>query len=182
MTKLLCCSSSNQRSQKRRASGGAGGGRAGESSSCSSSGSDSEDRPSSTRRGKRRRRRRRRARATYRYEVVYRREECFSADYLDHFRPDGLTTDTTDSQQLRPSIQQQQLPLPPPPTADYSLLSNYGRLEDVAPSAGTVIGTSNWRTEESYEDNDQPLYQNYSGILRKSPLLKLSFRRSPSVS
>ena len=107
----------------------------------------------------------RRQRATYRYEVVYRREE-FSHDYLDHppttdhrhpFRqPEGRRVDDS----------------PPPPnvvafqSADYSLLSNYGRLEDFHPTAlrSTVLG---WQQQQPIQQHytDQPLYQNFSGSL-----------------
>ncbi len=142
MTKLLCCSSAKNKKRNRGA----------QRHSTSSSGSESDD---PRERNRRKSKKRRRRRATYRYEVVYRREECFSADYLDHFRPAAITdghisADVTDSQ-LRP-VQ------PTPAAPDYSLLSNYGRLEDL---------TSNWRTQESYEENDQPLYQNYSGTFQR---------------
>lgn len=146
MTKLLCCSSDQNKKRNRGAQR--------HSTSTASSGSESDDN-SSRERNRRKSKKRRRRRATYRYEVVYRREECFSADYLDHFRPAAITdsADVTDSQ-LRTAQPIQQTPAAP----DYSLLSNYGRLEDL---------TSNWRTQESYEENDQPLYQNYSGTFQR---------------
>lgn len=130
----------------------------------------------------------RRQRATYRYEVVYRREE-FSHDYLDHpeideeeeqvqnrhhqqlpvFRPvpEGQPTDSQPLQQQ----QQQQQPsaVVPFQSADYSLLSNYGRLEDFHPPA-LHSAVHSWEQQQrqppqqqhsSY--NDQPLYQNFGG-------------------
>jgi len=124
----------------------------------------------------------RRQRATYRYEVVYRREE-FSHDYLDHpeieeqvqnhhhlpvFRPvpEGQPTDS------QPLQQQQQQPsaVVPFQSADYSLLSNYGRLEDFHPPA-LHSAVHSWEQQQQRQPpqqhhscyNDQPLYQNFGG-------------------
>ena len=97
----------------------------------------------------------RRQRATYRYEVVYRREE-FSHDYLDqhhHHRP--LPEAAKEPEQQPP-------PRPPPkPLAllhqstasagDYSLLSNYGQIDNVWPLRSTT---------DQVDNHHQPLYQN----------------------
>lgn len=105
----------------------------------------------------------RRQRATYRYEVVYRREEFSTHDYLDHpvqnrhpFRtPEGA--DQVDSQP----------PTLPFQSADYSLLSNYGRLEDFHPTAlHTAVRT--WEQQQQPIQSrytDQPLYQNFGGMI-----------------
>lgn len=92
----------------------------------------------------------RRQRATYRYEVVYRREE-FSHDYLD--RPEN------DVPVFRPEEQPQTAI-----AADYSLLSNYGRLEDFHPPA-LHTAVHNWQQQPQQHSsyNEQPVYQNFSG-------------------
>ena len=92
----------------------------------------------------------RRQRATYRYEVVYRREE-FSHDYLDHPPPPVQNHHPFRPPEGQPTADSQQ------PLADYSLLSNYGRLEDFHPPAVHC-----W--EQQYRPphySDQPLYQNF---------------------
>lgn len=105
----------------------------------------------------------RRQRATYRYEVVYRREEFSTHDYLDHpvqnrhsFRtPEG--GDQVDSQP----------PTLPFQSADYSLLSNYGRLEDFHPTAlHTAVRSWEQQQQQPFQSRytDQPLYQNFGGI------------------
>lgn len=119
----------------------------------------------------------RRQRATYRYEVVYRREE-FSHDYLDRpeveengghvppvFRPvpEGQPTD---SQALQ--LQSQVVPFQ---SADYSLLSNYGRLEEFHPPA-LHTAVHSWQQQRQPQQHsshdDQPLYQNFGGTVSVS--------------
>ena len=132
----------------------------------------------------------RRQRATYRYEVVYRREE-FSHDYLDHpeieeqnhhlpgFRPvpEGQPTDS------QPLQQQQQQPsvVVPFQSADYSLLSNYGRLEDFHPPA-LHSAVHSWEQQQQPPQqhscyNDQPLYQNFGGTIQSCVHLFLEGKR-----
>ncbi|XP_057379722.1 membrane-associated guanylate kinase, WW and PDZ domain-containing protein 1-like isoform X1 [Daphnia carinata] len=106
----------------------------------------------------------RRQRATYRYEVVYRREE-FSHDYLDHpeaedghlpavFRP---VPEGQPSESQGVAFQ----------SADYSLLSNYGRLEDFHPPA-LHTAVHSWQQQQQHSSyDDQPLYQNFGGGLTK---------------
>lgn len=119
----------------------------------------------------------RRQRATYRYEVVYRREE-FSHDYLDHpvqnrhpFRPP----------EGEPPPDSQPPPVVPFQSADYSLLSNYGRLEDFHPPA-LHSAVHCWEQQQQQyrlqpqlqqqqhsRYSDQPLYQNFGAYI-SSPL------------
>ena len=98
------------------------------------------------RRQQRHQRSSKRRRATYRYEVVYRREEFSHEDYLDsqplngfrlpeEARPQVITSSV--ERHRYPVLQQPQQPIQPSvavvatlPPSDYSHLSNYGRLED----------------------------------------------------
>ena len=92
-----------------------------------------------------------RRRATYRYQVVYRREE-FSHDYLDGsqvFTPDDVVVDhpqTLAAPQLAsvaPAIGDR--------SPDYSHLSNYGYLGELGRCAAGVGGLgSGWRPEQQH--------------------------------
>ena len=97
-----------------------------------------------------------RRRATYRYEVVYRREEYTHDDeYLPHFRPEENLVPVI----RHPPVAQPQLAPPPPPprpvgspaaalsagfrpdgsgfrNSNYSHLANYGNLEELHPHGG----------------------------------------------
>ena len=122
----------------------------------------------------------RRQRATYRYEVVYRREE-FSHDYLDQHgvqqqqQQSSLPSHPHAAAAFRHSLPEEAVPPRPPPkplallhqstaSADYSLLSNYGQLDELRfPPNGLANG---WPLRPTgYDQVDhQPLYQNAGTI------------------
>ena len=113
-----------------------------------------------------------RRRATYRYEVVYRREE-FSHDYLDGrpFRPEEspLVRHAPIAQPQLGPLPHPPRPLPPSPDvvdsaaaflrrSDYSHLSNYaGHCDELHPHSATGLNLG-WRPFQAH----QPHYPNHS--------------------
>ena len=127
-----CCALCQFSDRRRRASNGSD---AAPKLPTDLSGGDSS--PESSSRIARRRQRRRRSRATYRYEVVYRREEfCHEEDYLDR-RYRGVAPAQVVATPVLPPLKASLAVVAtlPSTASDYGRLSDYGQIDNSAPWA-----------------------------------------------